>query len=99
MQAAGLSRSADGFVRIPEKPDLHPDPKALEKFAKDDLPKSIRAAGAAREVMSDGTDKIETLASETATLKGYPSVVNESKISRGKRDPLSRPRSYSLARS
>jgi hypothetical protein len=61
----------------------HPDPKALEKFAMVDLPKSIRAAAAAREVLSDGTEKIETLVSKTATLKGYPSVVNESKLSRG----------------
>jgi len=69
-----------------KSPTLHPDPKALEKFAKEDLPKSIRAAGAAREVLSDGAEKIETLASKTATLKGYPSVVNESKISRDKSD-------------
>ena len=60
-----------------------PNPEALEKFAKIDLPKSIRAAGAAREVLSDGTEKIETLVSKTATLKGYPSVINESKLSRG----------------
>src|SRR5262249_44771457 len=33
------------FSRSPTK---HPDPKALEKFAKVDLPKSIRAAAAAR---------------------------------------------------
>ncbi len=76
---------AVSFVFL-KSPTLHPDPKALEKFAKEDLPKSIRAAGAAREVLSDGTDKIETLASATATLKGYPSVVNESKFSRGKRE-------------
>ena len=76
---------AVSFVFL-KSPTLHPDPKALEKFAKEDLPKRIRAAGAAREVMSDGTDKIETLASATATLKGYPSVVNESKFSRGKRE-------------
>jgi hypothetical protein len=37
---------------------------------------------AAREVMSDGTENIETLKSETATLKGYPAVVNESKVSK-----------------
>ena len=66
-----------------KSPTKKPDPKALEKFAKVDLPKSIRAASAAREVLSDGADKIETLVSETATLKGYPSVLNESKISQG----------------
>lgn len=66
-------------------PTSHPDPKALERFAKEELPKSIRAMAAAREVLSDGTEKIETLKSETATLKNYPSVVNESKISRGEK--------------
>ena len=65
-----------------KSPTRHPDPKALEKFAKVDVPKSIRAMAAAREVLSDGAEKIETLKSETATLKGYPAVVNESKISR-----------------
>lgn len=65
-------------------PTRHPDPQALEKFAKVDLPKSIRAADAAREVLSDGTEKIETVSSKTATLKGYPAVVNESKLTRGK---------------
>jgi hypothetical protein len=67
-----------------KSPTRHPDPQALEKLAKIDLPKSIRAADAAREVMSDGAEKIETLSSKTATLKNYPAVVNESKLSRGK---------------
>jgi hypothetical protein len=66
-----------------KSPTPHPNPKALEKFAKEDLPKSIRAASASREILSDGAEKIETLASDTATLKGYPSVVNESKFSKG----------------
>jgi hypothetical protein len=65
-----------------KSPTRHPDPKALEKFAKVDLPKSIRAMAAAREVLTDGAENIETLKSETATLKGYPAVVNESKFSR-----------------
>jgi hypothetical protein len=60
----------------------HPDPKALEKFAKVDLPKTIRAMAAAREVLTDGAENIETLKSEAATLKGYPAVINESKFSR-----------------
>jgi hypothetical protein len=66
-----------------KSPTRHPDPQALEKFANVDLPKSIRAAAAAREVLSDGSEKIETLSSKTATLKGYPAVVNESRLSRG----------------
>jgi hypothetical protein len=66
-----------------KSPTKNPNPEALEKFAKVDLPKSIRAANAAREILSDGAEKIETLMSKTATLKGYPSVVNESKFTRG----------------
>ena len=67
------------FARSPTK---NPDPKALTRFAKEELPKSIRAASAAREVMSDGADKLETLASDTATFKGFPSVINETKFVR-----------------
>jgi hypothetical protein len=67
-----------------KSPTRHPDPQALEKFAKVDLPKSIRAADAAREILSNGTEKLETVSSKTATLKGYPAVVNESKLTRGK---------------
>jgi hypothetical protein len=67
-----------------KSPTRHPDPEALEKLAKIDLPKSIHAADAAREVMADGDAKLETLSSKTATLKGYPAVVNETKLTQGK---------------
>ncbi len=66
-----------------KSPTRHPDPQALEKFAKVDLPKRIRAIDAAREVLSDGAEKFETVSSKTATVKGYPAVVNESKLTRG----------------
>jgi hypothetical protein len=67
------------FGRSPTK---NIDPKALNRFAKEELPKSIRAASAAREVMSDGAEKAETLSSDTATFKGFPSVINETKFVR-----------------
>jgi len=63
-------------------PTRNPDPQALEKLAKVDLPKAARAASAAREIMSDGAEKVETVVSETAKFHGYPSVVNETKYSR-----------------
>jgi hypothetical protein len=63
-------------------PTRNPDPQALEKLAKIDLPKAARAASAAREIMSDGAEKVETVVSETAQFHGYPSVVNETKYSR-----------------
>jgi hypothetical protein len=67
-----------------KSPTRHPNPKALEKFAKVDLPKSIRALDAAREILTDGAERVETVSSKTATLKNYPAVVNETKFTRGK---------------
>jgi hypothetical protein len=67
-----------------KSPTRHPDPQALEKFAKVELPKSMRALDAAREILTDGAEKIETISSKTATLKGYPAVVSETKFSKGK---------------
>ena len=67
-----------------KSPTRHPDPEALEKFAKIQLPKSIEAADAAREILTDGAQKIETLVSKTATLKNYPAILNETKFSQGK---------------
>jgi len=58
----------------------HPDPKALEKYATEDMPKQQRAAAAAAKVLSDDKVTLETISSKTAKLKGYPAVVNESKI-------------------
>jgi hypothetical protein len=72
------------MISFAKSPTRHPDPQALEKFAKVDLPKSIRALDASREILSDGAEKIETMSSKTATLKGYPAVVAENKFSRGK---------------
>jgi hypothetical protein len=71
-------------IHFLKSPTRHPDPAALEKLAKTDLPKSIHAADAAREVLADGDAKIETLSSKTATVKGYPAVVNETKLTQGK---------------
>jgi hypothetical protein len=71
-------------IQFLKSPTRHPDPEALEKLAKSDLPKSIHAADAAREVLAGGDAKIETLNSKTATVKGYPAVVNETKLTQGK---------------
>ena len=70
------------FVKSPTR---HPDPQALDKLAKVDLPKGIRAADAAREVLSDGDAKVDTLTSKATTLKSYPAVVNESRFTQAKK--------------
>jgi hypothetical protein len=71
-------------ISFAKSPTRHPDPQALDKLAKVDLPKSIRAADAAREVLSDGDAKVDTLTSKTTTMKAYPAVVNESRFSQAK---------------
>jgi hypothetical protein len=65
-----------------------PNPKDLEKFATVDLPKTIRAAAAARSVMTDQVNMIETLSSTTATLKNYPAALNETKFTHGRTSSL-----------
>lgn len=70
------------IISAGKSPTRNPDPQALEKLAKVDLPKAARAASASREVMSDGAEKIDTLVSETTKLHGYPAVINETKYSR-----------------
>jgi hypothetical protein len=69
-------------ITAARSPTRNPDPKALEKLAQVDLPKAARAANAAREIMSDGAEKVETLLSETTQFHGYPGVINETKYSR-----------------
>jgi hypothetical protein len=67
-----------------KSPTRHPDPQALEKYAKIELPKRTRALAAALGVLSEGAQKVDTLGSGTAMLKGYPSVFNETQFSQGK---------------
>jgi hypothetical protein len=70
------------IITAGRSPTRNPDPQALEKLAKVDLPKAALAANAAREIMSDGAEKVETIVSETTKYHGYPSVINETKYSR-----------------
>ena len=47
-------------------------------------PPATRALAAALGVLSEGAQKVDTLGSGTAMLKGYPSVFNETQFSQGK---------------
>lgn len=69
-------------IAVQRSPTRNPDPQALEKLATVDLPKAARAASAAREIISDGAERIETVASETASYHGYPAVRNMTRYSR-----------------
>jgi hypothetical protein len=69
-------------ISASRSPTRNPNPEALEKLATVDLPKAAKAASAAREIISDGAEKIETVTSETAVLQGFPAVRNLTKYSR-----------------
>lgn len=64
-------------------PARSPNPQALEKFAKVEVPKRIMAANAAQAVLSDGKNKIEVLGSKVTKHLGYPSVLSEAKSTQG----------------
>jgi hypothetical protein len=69
-------------VSATRSPTRAPNQEALEKLATVDLPKAARAANAAREIISDGAEKVETVVSETAKYHGYPAVNNLTKYSK-----------------
>jgi hypothetical protein len=78
------SESETVAIGFSKSPTRHPDPQALDKFAKVDLPKSIQATHAANaaQAPTNGADQVDTLSSKPAVLKAYPAVINESKFTR-----------------
>jgi hypothetical protein len=67
-----------------QSPTRNPNPQALEKLAKVDIPKRMKAVTAAASVLSDQDSKFETLTSKVTSMLGYPSVDDEMKLTRGK---------------
>jgi hypothetical protein len=76
------SESETVAIGFSKSPTRHPDPQALDKFARVDLPKSIQAAHAANRAPAHDQDNVNTLSSKAAVLKAYPAVINESKFTR-----------------
>lgn len=66
-------------------PARKPDPQALERFAKVDIPKALKAANAAQNVLSDGKNKIELVGTRVSKALGRPAVDVESKSSNGEK--------------
>jgi hypothetical protein len=62
-----------------------PDQKALEKLAKETLPKLTQARNLQLQVASDNKAKIDTLSSATVKLNNYNSVLNETRTTVGER--------------
>ena len=67
-----VSNSVPGGARL--------DKKALEKLAKETLPKLTQARNLQLQVASDNKAKIETLSSATARFDQYDGILNETKI-------------------
>lgn len=65
-------------------PTRDPDPKALEKYAKTDFPKMLQGGTSGVDNLGN-TRSFETLLAETRTLKGFPGVVNETKVTTGEK--------------
>ena len=63
-------------------PTRDPDPKALEKYAKTDFPKMLQSGTGGVDNLGN-TRNFETLLAETRTLKGFPGVANETKVTAG----------------
>jgi hypothetical protein len=61
-------------------PDERPNPQALEKFAKESLPKLTQAESLQLQVRSDNKAKAETLSSAVVRVQDYPAILNETKI-------------------
>ena len=71
------------FTMVPS-PTRNPNPQALERFAKIDYPKRLAAANAAMSVLADRSDKVETLTAKVGTTLDRPTVLNETRYTRGK---------------
>lgn len=63
-------------------PTRDPDPKALEKYAKTDFPKSLQTGTSGVDNLGNPRN-FETLLAETRTIKGFPGVANETKVTTG----------------
>jgi tRNA threonylcarbamoyladenosine modification (KEOPS) complex Pcc1 subunit len=71
---------ANVIVTTRRSPTARPDPKALEKLAKEQIPKLVQAENLQLQVRSDNKAKVESLSSQVVKVEGYPAVFSESKL-------------------
>jgi hypothetical protein len=62
-------------------PTERPDPKALERIAKDSIPKLTQAESLQLQVRTNNQAKAETLSSAVTTIQTYPAIFSETKLS------------------
>jgi hypothetical protein len=61
-------------------PDERPDPKALERIAKDSIPKLTQAESLQLQVRTDNRGKAETLSSAVTRIRDYPALFSETRV-------------------
>jgi hypothetical protein len=61
-------------------PSERPDPKALEKIAKESIPKLTQAESLQLQVRTDNRARAETLSSTVTTIQNYPAIFNETRL-------------------
>jgi hypothetical protein len=64
-------------------PQEQPDPKALERIAKESIPKLTQAESLQLQVRTNNQAKAETLSSAVATIRTYPAITSETKLTAG----------------
>jgi hypothetical protein len=61
-------------------PTERPDPKALQKIAKETIPKLTQAESLQLQVRTDNRAKAETLSSAVTTIQTYPAIFSETRL-------------------
>jgi hypothetical protein len=61
-------------------PTERPDPKALERIAKDSIPKLTQAESLRLQVQTDNRARAETLSSAVTRIRDYPAIFSETRL-------------------
>lgn len=67
-------------------PAERPDPKALEKIARESIPKLTQAESLQMQVRTDNRAKAETLSSAVTRIQAYPAIFSETKLTAADRE-------------
>jgi hypothetical protein len=68
------------IVTTRRSPTERPDAKALEKLAKETIPKLTQAESLQLQVRTDNKAKVDTLSSVATRIRDYPAVLSETRI-------------------
>jgi hypothetical protein len=68
------------IVTTRRSPAERPDAKALEKLAKETIPKLTQAESLQLQVRTDNKAKVDTLSSVATRIRDYPAVLNETRV-------------------